>query len=553
MADPQETLAQAVRAADTKGLFTGIPDADLEAQLIAANPALATQYKRTIVSSADAIAARHRSNRMRGLETEGPPSVDVNKAAADFALGNPGEQLSGAVTLIMNPGAVVKKVAGGALDTVKQIPQAAAAVYRSVMDKGPLGATVDAGKALLGAQVGEGVKAAQLAKQGRYVEAAGHGLAAALPILGPAAAAVGERAASGDVLGSIGEGGALIVSAAPTSVAREALGAARSLGIAEPIAKTAESIGAKRVASLMQEKGATSKNIGLRTKAETIAPDVLANLDDTNATRQGFVQQLANHLERQEGNLDTQTHKLLSGSGGQPVPLSTKLLEATLEDRLDAITSNPTKVLSTGEPVVNETARAAQIQDALARIRKVAGPQQIIDYGELRKIRADFDKTARAGKQYHPAVTHNYDEVMRPAEGAADVTGAIREFLSAEHPELAEANSQYALAREAHDLAKRAEEVRAARPGAGRDLTMKMLGFGGGALLGHDVTSAVAGALIAPAVDAGLRAGPTMKVVIARAMQQVSKALRTGDPASLDKALKTLQATTIGAQAARQR
>lgn len=67
----------------------------------------------------------------------------------------------------------------------------------------PLGPII---RGAVGAQVGQAKKAAADVKAGRYVEAAGRGAAAALPLLGPAAAEAGEQGARGDIAGAIGSG-----------------------------------------------------------------------------------------------------------------------------------------------------------------------------------------------------------------------------------------------------------------------------------------------------------------------------------------------------------
>lgn len=72
---------------------------------------------------------------------------------------------------------------------------------------------IDTGAALLSAQAGEGKKALNDVRSGRYIEAIGHGAAAALPLLGPAAAAAGEQIASGDIAGGLGKGAGLIAPA----------------------------------------------------------------------------------------------------------------------------------------------------------------------------------------------------------------------------------------------------------------------------------------------------------------------------------------------------
>jgi hypothetical protein len=52
----------------------------------------------------------------------------------------------------------------------------------------------------------EADKAKNLWNQGRYTEAVGHGLAAAVPLVGPAAAQLGEQAGTGDVGGALAKG-----------------------------------------------------------------------------------------------------------------------------------------------------------------------------------------------------------------------------------------------------------------------------------------------------------------------------------------------------------
>ncbi len=75
---------------------------------------------------------------------------------------------------------------------------------------GPLSPFAPLVRGAVGAQVGEGKKAYELAKAGRYTEAAGHAGAAVLPLLGPASAAAGEQIASGDVAGGLGKAAGLI-------------------------------------------------------------------------------------------------------------------------------------------------------------------------------------------------------------------------------------------------------------------------------------------------------------------------------------------------------
>lgn len=74
----------------------------------------------------------------------------------------------------------------------------------------------------------EAQKAKDLWREGRYVEAAGHGLAAGVPLAGPAAAQIGEQIGSGDIGGGIARGGSqaltpLAVSRGIAPIARRAI------------------------------------------------------------------------------------------------------------------------------------------------------------------------------------------------------------------------------------------------------------------------------------------------------------------------------------------
>ena len=65
-------------------------------------------------------------------------------------------------------------------------------------------------KGIIDAHAAQLDKAKAAYADGRYSEAAGHLAATALPVIGPAAANAGERIASGDVAGGLGEGAGLI-------------------------------------------------------------------------------------------------------------------------------------------------------------------------------------------------------------------------------------------------------------------------------------------------------------------------------------------------------
>lgn len=81
---------------------------------------------------------------------------------------------------------------------------------------------LDAAAGIVNAGVDQFQKAKNAYNQGRYSEALGHGAAAALPLIGPAAANAGDKIASGDIAGGLGEGvgqiGAMLIPHAVKSI-----------------------------------------------------------------------------------------------------------------------------------------------------------------------------------------------------------------------------------------------------------------------------------------------------------------------------------------------
>jgi len=74
-----------------------------------------------------------------------------------------------------------------------------------------------------------------------YTSALGHGMAGAIPLIGPAAAHAGERIGSGDVAGGLGEGAGLVTGGAVLPEITRSIGKGMSAA-AEPVAENASGI-----------------------------------------------------------------------------------------------------------------------------------------------------------------------------------------------------------------------------------------------------------------------------------------------------------------------
>jgi hypothetical protein len=198
-----------------------------------------------------------------------------------------------------------------------------------------------------------------------------------------------------------------------------------------------------------------------------------------------------------------------------------------------------------GRPLGNDVVptpnkvRVAQIDKAINEIRQL-GP--VARYEPLRRIREAYDQPARA--KYAAAVTPDYLKKMGEANGAADVTGTLREALARFDPETAKANAEYSLYRKADDVLTATKEVERTRPKVGRQIMARLTG----SVIGEQAAGlpgAAAGFVLGPALDAAVSSGVTTKLQTARLMTRLADAIRRGDVghvSSLSYELKRLAA-----------
>jgi hypothetical protein len=129
---------------------------------------------------------------------------------------------------------------GGLLNTGKA---ALDLVGQGIAHPGYIDPTSPGGKAIQGiieSHLDQARKAKEAWDKGEHVEALGHLGAAALPVIGPAAAHAGERIGEGDIAGGLGEGAGLIAGvAAPGAITKVTPGAIRAAAPAAPVARDA--------------------------------------------------------------------------------------------------------------------------------------------------------------------------------------------------------------------------------------------------------------------------------------------------------------------------
>lgn len=189
------------------------------------------------------------------------------------------------------------------------------------------------------AQLGELKKAIDDYHAGRYSEMLGHGTAAALPVLGPAASAAGERIATGDVMGGLGEGAGLVV---PFAAADAVKGAGKltrggvqlarqvpkGAAALDELAAMAERAGVNRLVDVAGPKVGPNKT-RLNNSLAKIAPKLLRDEDLAALSRQGLQRKI-------EGKLSEATSALDAAAGDRPGVQTTQtqaIVDALMEKR----------------------------------------------------------------------------------------------------------------------------------------------------------------------------------------------------------------------------
>lgn len=472
-------------------------------------------------------------------------------------------------------GSAVRRFVGNAAEMLNPITMAKG-IGQAVMN--PL----DTASAMFQAQTGQFGKAKQALTEGRLSEAIGHGVAGAVPLLGPIAAEAGEQIGSGDVAGGLGKAAGILTPFGVKPVLQGARAAvpARARGA---VAGTLEAGAAERLADVMSPKVGRNK-IRIGNQAETVAPRMARDLVDDGAplTREGFHAQVQTRRAAAEQSLDAAADARLNAQSFETTPVIDALLEKRRQLTAEAVEAErripeyrgdgarvarpetefrasgsvgtddiPTQgrgYRTTGDDpgrFASEPSRAgvplgrdvqphhnaARIAEIDAAIKEVRTLGPVARYEAIRRIRQSYDPVAKA--KYAPSVTDDFLAKSGQASGAADVTGVLREHLAKWDPETAVANADYHVYRTADDALEAVRQVERSRPRVGRQIMARLTGtlFGGQQA---GVPGAVAGYVGAPLVDQMLASGMTTKLKTARLMQNMADAIRSGDMGRVD-------------------
>lgn len=277
-------------------------------------------------------------------------------------------------------------------------------------------------KNIVKAQWDEAVKAAQKAKEAAHgggalsaSEAFGHGLAAILPLVGPAAANVGEHGAAGDWAGMAGGTLGLLM---PFAVKyglelKNAPDAAK----ADLLRRDATQIVSQRVLA--------PGNPRFKGTAETIAPQMLDRKLQGNRLQ---LQQFADEgMAAAADQIDAAIDSRGPASGNL---IDVKPITAALQNRIDEFKVN-------GEVIPTATGKVTQLEALKKYLDTKVG--NTATFSDLKRIRDEFYDAAHQAKGYQG------QDVTVPDVGwaAREAGSAIREAFTKDRPELAQPNADY--------------------------------------------------------------------------------------------------------------
>jgi hypothetical protein len=177
------------------------------------------------------------------------PIVDRTPSVGDMAVG---------AAQNVDPGSALGRFASGVWKNVNPV-EMVKGVAQAVTSP------IETGKAVVGTMGEQWEKAYHAGAEGRYSEMVGHGVAGSLPLIGPAAAAAGERIGSGDVAGGLGEAVGLV---APMAAAR-------------PVAKLASKAAAPFKGKVNPQVAAAAQRQGVEMPAAALSDSKLVPLAES--------------------------------------------------------------------------------------------------------------------------------------------------------------------------------------------------------------------------------------------------------------------------------
>lgn len=394
---------------------------------------------------------------------------------------------------------------------------------------------VDTYHGLVDASAQQFEQAGQAIDQGRYTEAFGHGMAGALPVIGPAAAASGEQIASGDIAGGLGKAAGMLAPVAASGAVRGRLAVQARRGVPAVLERQAVDQVAQRVLA--------PGSAAFKGKAQAIAPEVLRR------GMKGGRAELADAAEEGQATSATAIDDAINAGGGGASGVYVDPVIRQLQQRIDSLTVN-------GRPIPGAEGRIDGLRARIDYLEQTARQRQglvkhgqpftnpkALSFDDLRKIRDEQYRIANEARAYQRAGNPQLND-----EGfaAAETGSAIRGEFARLSPELAQANADYTFFKTLGDILD---------PAQGRPkVSAPSQGVTGGAA----VSGAVAGAVVGPKASFVLgvvrpwiqrmRSEPAWQLADAQTKMRLAEAIRNGDvPAAQKLMVRIGEVGVVGA------
>ena len=375
---------------------------------------------------------------------------------------------------------------------------------------------IETAKGLVSAQGEQLQKSGEAFGEGRYSEALGHGVAGALPVVGPGAAAIGEQIGGGDVAGGLGAAMASVLPSGALAGARATKipaalkrSAQRQYGQALRATKETMKRRSARVVPKLIERGATGSRAKLLKTAESKAAKALEELKEAEAR----------------------------------IPAGTKIkIEGVvdwLEKKKDSLTGARTK-----DGIIGNEAGV----NSLTRLQ-----EQIIDLGDdvpyetLVRVRRVLDREVAEAGGFFGKSLKDASKLSAKQEAA----NSIRRELGKARPDIARINAEFSLWKTTGEiLEETAQRTQGQSTPLGQQLAQAAGGGGGLAVgaasfgTGGAIGGAVGGALLFKGVKA-LVESPSWKTISAVKKNRLADAIVSG---RADLVAKTAGAILLGGQ-----
>lgn len=294
----------------------------------------------------------------------------------------------------------------------------------------------------------QGKQAVGYVKAGRPSEAVGHGVAAALPMVGPMVANWAEQAGGEPSMPQVNQ-----VGPQREQDVMGALGTATG-DVGPALAAGGAVRGMPSVGDYLKESSTKSysKALGPTTRANKaittrIAPE-LAERGEISMSRKGIQSKAAGNVEAVGSQIGEAFDNLPPDAS---VPLNAVL------DNLDATAQNSFTVqgvpgvVPKGPLATTGIKNVQKLGDTLAAVaeKDPATGEMVVPVSRVRQLRQYFDKVAAKSGRY--GVGNLADESMAEAHGMA--ADAIRNELAKQYPDIAALNKEYSFWKNVHSVA----------------------------------------------------------------------------------------------------